>query len=408
MYRMLREKNEWNRERVVELASQLVSIPSPTLQESAVADVVEQTMRQVGYDKVVRDKAGNVVGILFGPDHGPTVVLNSHMDTVTPEQLDSAPPAHPAGTVADGWLFGCGAADCKGGLAAQILVADLLRRSLLPLKGNLVVAATVAEENGKSVGVRTLLDSTLPGLELSADYAILGEPTGLGLYYGHDGWMKLDIKIEGANPFQVDDAAGEVFRDFSGATRRSGLAHEGGLSISRPSFDDDRGMRRANLQLDRRLNSSESVQDVVRNLHHEVSLLAKSAGAVAVEVGIRKEQRRMYTGQTTIVRQLTSAWTTDPFHPLMERSRQALSAAECSAAPGKWQLGRLGMGTAGGMMVNEFHLPTIGYGPGLEEHAHTSGEKVEVEKLLEAIYGTTVIVHSLVGIPVFGWTADEI
>ena len=49
-------------------------------------------------------------------------------------------------------------------------------------------------ENGASIGVRGLIEQTLPELKLKPDYAILGEPTGLGLYYGHDGWIEVDLQ----------------------------------------------------------------------------------------------------------------------------------------------------------------------------------------------------------------------
>jgi acetylornithine deacetylase/succinyl-diaminopimelate desuccinylase-like protein len=66
------------------------------------------------------------------------------------------------------------------------------------------------------------------------------------------------------------------------------------------------------------------------------------------------------------------------------------------------------MGTSGGVILNEFSVPTIGYGPGNEDLAHQPGEYLETEKLTEAVYGTAVMVHGLVGVPVFGWTLDEI
>jgi acetylornithine deacetylase/succinyl-diaminopimelate desuccinylase-like protein len=64
------------------------------------------------------------------------------------------------------------------------------------------------------------------------------------------------------------------------------------------------------------------------------------------------------------------------------------------------------MGTAGSILTKRFNIPTIGYGPGLEEAAHSENEYVETDKITEAILGTSSIVHSLVGVPVFGWTAD--
>ena len=90
----------------------------------------------------------------------------------------------------------------------------------------------------------------------------------------------------------------------------------------------------------------------------------------------------------------------------MDRARQALSSAGCKTQPGKWRLPRIGMGTAGSVLTKKFNVPTIGYGPGNEEAAHTANEYVEIDKITEGILGTASIIHNLVGIPVFGWTTD--
>ena len=275
------------------------------------------------------------------------------------------------------------------------------------MRGNLIVAATVAEENGRSVGVRALLEKTLPGLQLKPDHAILGEPTALGLYYGHDGWVELDICVESANPFDVDDAATAIVNDFS-AGRMSDQGEGESFALDQPRFHNVDGLRKATIGVTRRLRPAERVGDVLQQLQHNAALAAQPSGAVAVEVMVRQENQRLYTGTTTLVRHVTNAWAIDPFDRLMERSRQALSAAGCQVRPGKWQLGRLGMGTAGSLLVSEFAVPTIGYGPGDETMAHARDEYVQVDKLLETPYGTAAIVHSLIGVPVCGWTSDEI
>ena len=147
---------------------------------------------------------------------------------------------------------------------------------------------------------------------------------------------------------------------------------------------------------------------MLNQVTHEARQSARNAGAVEVAVQVRQEAHRLYTGRTAVARRVVSAWNTDPFDPLMTPARQALAAAGCASQPGKWQLGRLGMGTAGSVLVNDFKIPTIGYGPGCEAQAHARGEYVELEKMFTAIYGTAAIAHSLIGIPVCGWTADEI
>ena len=196
MYSILRGKNEGIEDAVLHFARELVRTPSPSLAEAHVAKLVEKEMREIGYDRVIRDDYGNVVGIIHGGEGQPTLLLNSHMDTVSRTADASAG----NGVWSDGRLYGVGASDCKGGLAAQVFCGLLLKRSLLPLRGNLVVAATVAEENGLSVGVRALLDETLPSLGMSPDYAVLGEPTSRSSHWKADGSPAWRPCCAGAGP----------------------------------------------------------------------------------------------------------------------------------------------------------------------------------------------------------------
>jgi acetylornithine deacetylase/succinyl-diaminopimelate desuccinylase-like protein len=402
MYSILKNKNEGLKPHVLDFARELVATPSPSFQEERVAGLVETRMREIGYDKVCRDDAGNVVGVLFGREAAPTVLLTSHMDTA----LAAAP-----GPERAGWIAGAGASDCKGGLAAQVFAGALLKRSLLPLRGNLVVAATVAEEHGGSAGVRTLLDRTLPELGLKPAYAVLGEPTDLGLYYGHDGSMAFNILVKGPDPFQVNDAVSAIFNDlksYEGSPSADGMQDVQRTLVAWPRFRDDDEGRSATIAMMRRLGSDESPSSVVSAINHHARLAARSGAAVAVDVMIAEEIKRLYTGQPATVSHVTNAWSTDPFHPLITRARQALAAADCADRTGRWRLGRLGMGTAGGVLTREFQVPVIGYGPGSEDMAHAADERVSEARIVEAVYGTASIVHSLVGIPVVGWTSDEI
>ena len=214
MYDLLRRKAAGIQNDVVHFAQDLIRIPGMTGDEAAVADRVVEEMETLGFDAVIRDDAGNVLGILNGRFGEETLLLNCHLDTVpADEALWNEPPF--SGAIRAGRLYGRGAADCKGGLAAQVYGAALLKRALLPLKGRIVVACTVAEENGASVGVRHLLDHTLAGLDMKPDWAVLGEPTDLGIYYGHDGWVEMDVVIEGADAMRVETAARAISGEFA-------------------------------------------------------------------------------------------------------------------------------------------------------------------------------------------------
>ena len=408
MYTILQDNNRSLHEELVSFTRELIRIPSVSFEESKIARKVEQKMQQLGYDKVFCDDFGNVVGVIFGLEREPTMLLNSHMDTV-PMGNENWEHAPFEATIAEGRMYGLGAADCKGGVAAQVFAGGLLKKSLLPLKGNLVVAATVAEQNGISLGMRGALEHTLPELGLNPDYAVLGEPTGLGLYYGHDGWMEVDINVEGANPFHVNDVTRSLYDFIGSQNNTSGPDRiEKSMALGTPRIKNNRGLLRSNFRLAHRIYQTENADEVLGRLNREVGLVAGGENSVAIKVNLRKENRRLYNGRTCQNRHLVNAWSTDPFHPLVEKSRQALKAAGCSAEPGKWQLTRLCMGTAGNVLSTEFNVPTVGYGPGDEELAHARDEYVELDKLSEAAYGTAAVVHSLIGVPIFGWSCEEI
>ena len=313
------------------------------------------------------------------------------------------------GDVRDDALHGLGASDCKAGLAAQIYSAALLKRSLLPLRGNLIVAATVSEEQGGSPGLRHLMRKTLPSLELRPDFAILGEPTALSIYHGHDGSAMFEVLIEGSDRFQVTDATHAVFANFRDQYQtvvRTGEPER--QSLGEPRFQQSPGAACGVINVCRRLPDRETVSGMLEQIKQEARTAAASVARVAVNVTLRREERQLYTKRTTLLEQRVEAWSLDPYHPLITRARQALAAAGCPVSCGKWQLPRLGMGTAGGVLVNDFQVPAIGYGPGSEETCHVPNESVSVPRFAQAIYGTAAIVHALIGVPVCGWTVDEI
>jgi acetylornithine deacetylase/succinyl-diaminopimelate desuccinylase-like protein len=409
MYSLLRRAATPIVEDATSFAQELVRTPSLSTDEQAVAELVHDKMAALGYDEVLRDDFGNVVGILHGRHDDPTVVLNSHMDTVPVDCTGKWDGDPFAGDIRDGKLIGLGAADCKGGLAAQIAAGAILKRSLLPLRGTLVVAATVAEEVGGSAGVRGLLGKTLPDLSLRPDAVILGEPTSLGLYYGHDGWMELDVVVEGTESFQVEDAAQAIYDGLVQEIGQIGrIAAPEEMLVAAPVMRHEGSLARASLRIQRRLAAPQGVERVRGQVHRHARLAAGAGSRVLVRVAVPEEHMTLYSGTSVPVGKVNDPWQIDPFHPRFERARQCLTAAGCAVRPGKWRLDRLGMGTAGSVIVREFGIPAFGYGPGDEDQAHRPGEFVDTNMLAEAAYGTAAIVHGLIGVPVLGWSTDEI
>ena len=128
----------------------------------------------------------NVVGVLRGRDPGPSLMLCGHTDTVG--VVGMARPFNPE--VRNGRLYGRGAQDMKGGLAAMLGAARCIVESGGLDRGSLVIAAIVDEEHG-SVGADALVR------RWRADAAVVAEPTGLDVAVAHKGFQWVTVRTRG-------------------------------------------------------------------------------------------------------------------------------------------------------------------------------------------------------------------
>ena len=157
--------------------------------EREIADLIAHELRQSGLDvsiEHVADNRPNVVGVLEGRTKGPTLMFCGHTDTVGVAGMDDpfVPREH------DGRLYGRGAQDMKGGVAAMMSAAASLARLGRLASGRLIVAAVVDEEHS-SIGAEALVK------RWRADAAIVTEPTDLAIAVGHKGFAWVEVKVEG-------------------------------------------------------------------------------------------------------------------------------------------------------------------------------------------------------------------
>ncbi len=157
--------------------------------EAELADYVGRTLARLGLEvNYLEPAAGrvSVVGRWPGRGGGRSLMLNAHLDTVGVD--DMAEPF--AGVVRQGRLYGRGAYDMKGGLAAQLAAAKALVEQGPALAGDLLVTA-VADEEYASLGTQTVLRQWRP------DGAIVTEPTGLQICRAHKGFVWLTVTTTG-------------------------------------------------------------------------------------------------------------------------------------------------------------------------------------------------------------------
>ncbi len=179
----------------IELLARLVSIDSvnPSLvdeaaAETGVAAAIADHLRGLGLEVHLQDVAPgrpNVIGVLDSGLPGPSLMFCGHTDTVGVEGM--AAPFTPS--IRDGRLYGRGSQDMKGGVAAMIDAARVVRERGLN-RGRLIIAAVVDEEF-ESIGADALVK------EWRADAAVVTEPTDLQIGIGHKGFAWFEIETAG-------------------------------------------------------------------------------------------------------------------------------------------------------------------------------------------------------------------
>ncbi len=155
--------------------------------EAEIADYTASTLRKLGLEVTTLGSGRpTVLGTLKGSGGGKSLMFNAHYDTVGIEGMDEPFSA----AVRDGKMFGRGAFDMKGSLAAQIAAAKAVIDSNVHLRGDLVIAAVADEEYG-SIGTMDVIR------HMKTDAAIVTEPTALQICLAHKGYLWIEVQTKG-------------------------------------------------------------------------------------------------------------------------------------------------------------------------------------------------------------------
>jgi len=180
---------------VFKLTRELIDIPSVTGEEFHIGTSLAELLNRRGYQVDLQEVENDRANVIATTGDQPKVVLSTHMDTVPP---------YIAASEDDEFIYGRGACDAKGIIAAQIAAAEKLRAEGVSEIGLLFTV----DEEVTSAGAKAL--NGLP-LAASCRYLINGEPTDNRLAIGTKGSLQVSIKTVGraahsAYPEQGDSA----------------------------------------------------------------------------------------------------------------------------------------------------------------------------------------------------------
>lgn len=369
------------REPIISFLRQLCAIPSYDSQIRAVGERAEAEMRALGFDEVWWDRMGNIVGRI---GDGPKKLLyDSHIDTVGVGDLDEWEWDPFEGKIEDGVFYARGACDEKGSTPGMIYGLALAREMGL-LDGVTGYYFGNMEEWNDGIAPHVLVE--VEGLR--PDFVVIGEPTRMQVYRGQKGRVEFEIAAKGRSAHAAANHLGDnpIYKLLPILDRISRLEPEfkddpflgngritvTDMRIDTPSINAVPG--RASAFIDRRLTFGEDPQEELARLRAIVGPRDD------IDVSILIYDEPSYTGFVFPLDKIYPAWAMPEEHPFVAAGQRAGELLWGSMPPSyKWNFSTNGIYWAG-----KAGIPSIGFGPGDEVHAHTVIDQVRLDDVVRA------------------------
>jgi len=372
-------------DKVRELLMDLVNIASPTGNEIDVAHYLVARMGKSGMDTdlpLVDAGRPNAVGHWRGSGDGLNLLFTGHMDTSYSgdEAHLSGDGFKPRAVFRDGWVFGLGANNMKSGLAAALAAIEALVAAGVRLPGDVSFGGAVGEiektaieefqgidYSGYGVGTRHLVTHGV-----TADFALLAEPTGMRTAVANMGCIWLRVTVGGtvahsalANKPDVVNAIAVMHdlqndiaqwaRDYEAAHVHMGERPNVTIAAIRGGapWRLSRNPHSCSLYLDIRTVPGQTVDGVKRDLRRILR-------AFADRTGTGEPHLHVYVSDPPTV--------LDETHPLV----QALGAAQ-AAVTGERPASIIRRPGADTVHLNAYGVPCVAFGPGGRMHPDTRG-----------------------------------
>lgn len=384
--------SSFDRDDAIRLLADFVRIPTlnPPGADTPGAELLARELDRRGLGPELTEIGpgqANVIARIRGTGECPALLFNGHIDVVPPGEV---PWKHPpfGAVIEDGKLYGRGAADMKGALAAMLITFDILAQGRRKLRGDLIFSAVTDEELGASGARRLVTD----GLTRDVGGVVIGEPTSFNAYVAQKGLIWLDLETTGVTAHGsmphlghnaiVDMQAllGEVLAiplregtdPGSGrATLNVGMIH-GGVG---PNVVPDL----CRVSLDFRLPPGVGHEEMTENVREAVRRAEERAPGMRVRI------------RTTSTRPAVATSTGDPLVRLvLEVCREKLGRRQ-EALPTP------GFATDASALCSDPPIPFVIIGPGREELAHKPDEYIEIDDYLKAIDLYAVIAERFLG-----------
>lgn len=386
------------KEELIKLCQDIIKIQSYSGNEGKLVEFLEKKMKECGFDDVIVDKYGSIIGKIKGKRPGNKVLFDAHIDTVPAE--DSEKWSHdPFGAVIeDGRIYGRGTSDMKGSLSAMIIAAKYFAKdNNKDFPGEIYISGVVHEECFEGVASRNISEYVKP------DYVVIGEASHLNLKIGQRGRAEVVVETFGVPAHSANPEKG-VNAVYSMAEIIN--------KLQEIPYEEDEFLGKGILELtdiksspypgasvvpsyckatyDRRLLVGETKESVLKPIVELIEELRKNKPNVDYKVSYARGKEKCHTGAFIEGERFFPAWCYDQNEVFVKNTYEKLKSIGIMP-----KITNYSFCTNGSHYAGEAGIKTIGFGPSKENIAHTIDEYIEIEQLEKACKGYYVIMDSL-------------
>ncbi len=386
--------NEDRKMKLKLLVRDLIRIKSLSGEEGELVKYLEKAMEFFSFQFIDIDKVGNIVGGIKGKKPGKKVLLDAHLDTVPAEDKENWERDPFIGEIGDDKIFGRGASDMKGSIAAMLCAIAFFREDYgEEFSGEIYFSGTILEEFLEGVAARKVSEKVNP------DWVIIGEASDLKINIGQRGRAEVVLETFGrpahsSHPQFGHNAVYDMLRIIERINTFRPSQHpllgEGILEltdiISEPYPGTSVVHSYCRATFDRRILPGEDKETIFGQIEEIL------AGVDVLELGfsIPVLERPTWRGSTLIAEQFLLPWMIERDHPLVMLAREGLGKQGLDS-----ELGHYSFCTNGSHYAGEENIPTIGFGPSRENLAHIDNEYIEIEQLELGCRGYYGLLQSL-------------
>ena len=378
---MLEKEKE---QEVISLCQSMIQAQSYSGHEDQAAKILTEYFKSHGYDEVITDDYGNVIGHINGKQPGPKVLFDGHMDTVpvTNEAEWLYPPF--GAEIHDGKIYGRGTSDMKGALSAMACAgATFAEKTKKDFAGDIYVAGVVHEECFEGVAARSISKLVKP------DYVIIGEASNLNIKIGQRGRAEIVVETFGkpahsANPEKGINAVYKMAEVIEEIRKLEPTSHpvlgKGILELTDIKSSPYPGAsvvpEYCRATYDRRLLTGETKESVLKPLQELCEKMEAEDPQLKVKVSYATGKETCYTGNEITGERFFPGWLYDEKESFVQDVYQELTSNGYQP-----EITQYNFCTNGSHYAGEAGIKTLGIGPSRENLAHTVGEYIEIDQL---------------------------